>query len=366
MDIQAEQSEATSPAVTGLAARRPTMKTLADHVGVSRQLVSLVLRDLPGASDDTRKKVLAAAKEIGYYPDASARALRGRRTFRLGVLFTMHQPFEVDLVEALFESAQKLGFSLILGPLTKDRSSATVIAELLGQRIEGLFVLAAEGGGGFASGLPESIPVTMVGGPRSTEARDDLRVDDAAGTRMLVEHLIELGHTQIAYVNGGNGPGSTVRSGAYEKAMNAAGLGDRIDVVEGDYSEEGGSAAAIELLHRAHLPTAIMGANDRSAMGILGTLVRHGLWVPEDMSVVGFDDSTLSRLPYVQLTTVGFTPRDLTDRAVAAMVTRLETPDAPWLEHKEIPHLVVRTSSGVPRADGAPLPTPKFFHLPVQ
>jgi DNA-binding LacI/PurR family transcriptional regulator len=349
VNVQREQPEGISTARKAGVVERPTMKTLAEHVGVSRQLVSLVLRDLPGASEETRAKVLAAAKEIGYYPDASARALRGRRTFRLGVLFTMHQPFEVDLVEALFGSAEKHGFSLILGPLSKERSASKVVAELLGQRIEALFVLAAEGGGSHVSDLPANIPVIMVGGPRSVESHDDLRVDDAAGTRMLVEHLIGLGHTRIAYVSGGEGPGSAVRRSAYEQAMAGAGLEHHMDVVGGDYSEEGGSRAAIEILNRKPLPTAIMAANDRSAMGVLGTLVRHGLRVPEDISVVGFDDSTLSSLPYVQLTTVGFKPRNLTDRATAAMVRRLEDPSAPWLEHKETPHLVVRTSSGPPR-----------------
>lgn len=353
MDNEPGRTPGVQPKQAAGAAARPTMKTLADHVGVSRQLVSIVLRDLPGASEETRRKVRAAAEEIGYYPDASARALRGRRSFRLGVLFTMHQPFEVDLVEALFEAAEKRGFSLVLGPLTRGRGQPQVLRELLGQRIEALFVLASEGGTDRTSGLPRNIPIVTVGGPRSAEPHDDLRVDGALGARLVVEHLLGLGHRRIAHVSGGEGPSAAARRAAYEAAMAAAGLAQCIDVLDGDYTEEAGSAAALEILARDSLPTAIMGANDRSAMGILGTLVRHGLRVPEDISVVGFDDATLASLPYIDLTTVGYRPQDLADQAIEAMIRRLDSPSSPWLEHREPPHLVVRSSSGPPRQSAA-------------
>ena len=116
----------TGPPSVETAAGRATMKDVADRVGVSRQLVSLVLRDLPGASPTTRQRVREAASELGYYPDTSARTLRGRRSFQLGVVFTMHEPFEVDLVEALLTEAAERGYSLVLGPLTAARPERLV------------------------------------------------------------------------------------------------------------------------------------------------------------------------------------------------------------------------------------------------
>ncbi|WP_129660504.1 LacI family DNA-binding transcriptional regulator [Rothia halotolerans] len=348
--------EETAPVGGASRTGRPTMKSIADRVGVSRQLVSIVLRELPGASDQTRRSVLAAARELGYHPDASARALRGKRTRRIGVVFTMRQPFEVDLVENLFESARERGFSLVLAPITPRRGQEAVMAELLEQRVEGVIVLAAEHGGAEIRGLPDGVPALMLGGPRSDSSPDDFRVDDGIGTRLVIEHLVGLGHSRIAYVTGGDGPNGETRRAAYEEAMASHGLTGSIDVVPGRYTEEGGAEATLRILSRERLPTAVVGGNDRIAMGVLGTLIRHGLRVPADVSVAGFDDASLARLPYVQLTTVGYDPARLADLAMAGMIRRIEEPNAVPVRHREAPHFVLRSSTAGPRAEDAGCP----------
>ncbi|MDN3311187.1 LacI family DNA-binding transcriptional regulator [Microbacterium oryzae] len=324
--------------------QRPTMKDVADRVGVSRQLVSLVLRDLPGASAETRRRVRDAAAEMGYYPDSSARVLRGNRSFQLGVMFTMHEPFEVDLVEALLTGAAERGFSLVLGPLTPARSHRDVIPELLGQRIEGLVVLAADGGGARIDSLPDRIPVVQLGGPRSDGPVDDVRADNAVGIRLLVDHLVHLGHRRIAHVTGGSGPNAESRRRQYQRAMRCHAL--EADVVEAAYTETAGARAAEALLARESRPTAIIGANDRCASGVLATLVAAGVTVPEEVSVVGFDDSSVARLPYTQLTTVRHDPVRLACAALDALIGRIDEPDAPVVEHRETPELIVRRTSG--------------------
>lgn len=323
------------------------MKDVADRLGVSRQLVSLVLRDLPGASEETRRRVRAAAVELGYHPDASARLLRGRRSFRLGVLFTMHEPFEVDLVEALLVDAADRGYSLVLGPLGPNRTQESVVADLLGQRIEGLIVLATDGGSAIVSGLPPRVPVVQLGGPRSPEPVDDVRVDNAHGVRLLVDHLIGLGHKRIVYVTGGAGPNAVERRDAYAGALDGRGL--QPEIIDGTYTEQGGFAAAEVLLARDDLPTAVMAANDRAAVGLLSTLVRHGVRVPEDVSVVGFDDSSIAALPYIELTTVRHEPRVLAAQAMDAIIDRIEKPTASVVTHRAAPQLVVRGSTGLAR-----------------
>jgi DNA-binding LacI/PurR family transcriptional regulator len=323
------------------------MKDLADHVGVSRQLVSLVLRDQPGPSAETRRRVQAAAEELGYHPDASARLLRGRRSFRLGVLFTMHEPFEVDLVEALLVDAAERGYSLVLGPLGPSRPQRSVIADLLGQRIEGLVVLAADSGAATIDGLPARVPAVQLGGPRSLDPVDDVRVDSAIGIELLVEHLGGLGHERIAYITGGEGPNAADRRDAYLEALRRRSLTP--DVIESAFTEEGGSAAAEALLAREALPTAIMAANDRTAAGVIATLVRRGVLVPEDVSVVGFDDSSIAALPYVGLTTVRHDPRALAAQALDAVIHRIDEPDAPIVARRDAPELIVRRSTGPAR-----------------
>ncbi|WP_200941030.1 LacI family DNA-binding transcriptional regulator [Microbacterium sp. Root53] len=322
---------------------RPTMKDVADHLGVSRQLVSLVLRDLPGASEETRRRVRAAAEELGYHPDDSARVLRGHRSRRLGVLFTMREPFEVDLVEELFAGAAERGYALVLGPLSAARSQRTVLAELLGQRIEGLLVLAAEGGSATIDDLP-GIPLVQLGGPRALETADDVRVDDTAGIDLLVEHLAGLGHRAITHVSGGDGPNARERRLAYEAAMERRGLA--LDVVPAAFTEDAGARAAQDLLARKRLPSAILAANDRCAAGVLGTLVRAGVRVPADVSVAGFDDSSIARLPYTQMTTVRHDPARLAGAALDAIVRRIDDPDATTVRHLEPPLLIVRASTG--------------------
>lgn len=341
----------TGPPSVETAAGRATMKDVADRVGVSRQLVSLVLRDLPGASPTTRQRVREAASELGYYPDTSARTLRGRRSFQLGVVFTMHEPFEVDLVEALLTEAAERGYSLVLGPLTAARPERLVVPQLMGQRIEGLIVLAADGGSSSVSDLPERIPIVQLGGPRSKGPVDDVRVDDEAGIALLVDHLVSLGHTAIAHATGGSGPNARARVEAYEAAMRRSGL--LPDVVESAYTEEAGSHAAEVLLTRSELPTAVLAANDRCASGVLLTLVSRGVAVPADISVVGFDDSSVARLPFVQLTTVRHDPVRLASEALDAITARIEDPTRPTVAHRDAPSLVVRRSSGPARAGGA-------------
>jgi DNA-binding LacI/PurR family transcriptional regulator len=332
----------------GVPEQRPTMKDVADKVGVSRQLVSLVLRDLPGASGETRRRVREAAQEIGYYPDASARVLRGRRSFQLGVIFTMREPFEVDLVEALLGEASVRGFSLVLGPLTSERTLRSVVAELLGQRIEGLVVLATDGGGAHISGLPERIPYVQLGGPRGDQPADDVRVDDQVGISLLLDHLVGLGHREITHVTGGEGPNAAERRSEYCAAMISRGLTP--DVVEAEYTEEAGARAAGALLSRPALPTAILAANDRCATGVLATLVRRGVAVPEDVSVVGFDDSSVARLPFIELTTVRHDPRRLAAQALDAISSRIDSLGADRVTQRDVPELVVRRSSGPARS----------------
>lgn len=322
---------------------RPTMNDVAAHVGVSRQLVSLVLRDLPGASPQTRERVLTAARELGYVPHQSARLLRGSRTRLLGVMFSMHEPFEVDIVEHLFGAARRHGHSLVLGPLSATRPRDDVTAELLGQRVEALLVLSAGEGEAVVEGSLGGIPVVQVGGPETTVPADDVRVDDAVGIELLVDHLAALGHGRVVHVSGGRGPNARSRRDAFELAMRARGLVP--EVVEAAFSEDAGYSATTALLRRDHRPTAIMAANDRCAVGVLAALAHHGLRVPGDVSVTGFDDSSVASWAFTQLTTVDVDPAELAQASVDAALRRLADPCREPVRRTITPGIVVRTST---------------------
>ncbi|MCI9889444.1 LacI family DNA-binding transcriptional regulator [Micrococcales bacterium 31B] len=316
------------------------MQDVADQVGLSRQLVSIVLRGVAGASDESRERVLTAAREMGYYPDDSARLLRRQRSRQLGVLFTMRQPFEVDLVDALYAESERLGYTLALSHMGPGRSQRTAIDELMRQRIEALIVLAAEHGAETITALPPSVPALLLGGPRAEGEHDDVRVDNAAGVRLAVEHLRRLGHERIAFVGGAPEPNAAERLAGF-----AAALGSEADVVTSDYSESGGHAAALAILARDDRPTALVCGNDRCAFGVIETLVRAGVRVPHDISIVGFDDSSLARLPFVDLTSVRPGAEHMAALALEAIDARITGPDAPVARHRVAPTLVVRGST---------------------
>jgi DNA-binding LacI/PurR family transcriptional regulator len=172
---------------------------------------------------------------------------------------------------------------------------------------------------------------------------DVVRVADDVGVAAAVEHLVGLGHRRIVHVDGGNAPMAADRRAGFLAA--SADLDAR--VLPGGYDEAAGSAAARELLR--DLPTAVVAANDRSAIGLLDAFVRAGVRVPQDVSVVGYDDSALARLAHVDLTTVSQEGHLQAERAVAAALERLDEDREDATESVLAPRLVVRGSTAAPR-----------------
>ena len=330
---------------------RPTMKDVADRAGVSRQLVSMVLRNKLGPSAAARDRIMTAAHELGYHPDLSARLLSQRRSYQIGVIYTMHQPFEVDLVECLFLAAASAGYSLVLVPLFPGRTQMTADAELMQQRIDALIVLATDDGLATVSELSLQLPTVQLTGPVTHLRADDVRVDNRQGMRLALDHLADLGHRHICHVDGGTGPNAAERRESYAERMRELGFGPEIDVVTCAYTEEDGAQAARTLLTRDSLPSAVLCGNDRSALGLIETMVRAGLRIPEDMSVVGYDDSNIASLSFLSLTTIRHDPRRLAELAVAAVVDRLDShSQLPPTQIRVAAQLVVRNTTAPPRS----------------
>ncbi len=323
------------------------MRDVAERVGLSRQLVSIVLRGAPGASEESRERVLAAARELGYHPDDSARMLRRRRSGQIGVLFTMRQPFEVDLVDALHRHAAARGYTLALGAIGAAQSQQEALDALMRQRIEALVVLGAEGGAELFEGLPAGIPALLLGGPTASEPHDSVRVENERGIALAVEHLVALGHERIAYLGPRSGPNAAERLTGYLDAMRRHRLDP--EVRSSDPTEAGGHRAALSLLGRgSDRPTALVCINDHCAIGALQTLVRRGIRVPEDLSIAGFDDSTAAALPFVELTSVRPDPDRMAETAVETLERRLADPDAAPVPRRVTPTLTVRGSTAPP------------------
>ncbi len=333
--------------------KRPTLQDVADRAGVSRALVSIVIRGAKGAGEQTRERVLRAAREIGYRPDARASLLRRSRSRLLGVQFGLRHTFHADVVEGIYAAAEPLGYDIALSAVTPGRGEQRAVDALLADRCEALLLVGAEAPAARLAELAQRLPVVSVARRVREGAVDVVRSADDQGIREAVAHLAGLGHRRIAHIDGGTAPGAPAdRRRGFRTAMRRCGLADDAAVVAGGAAEEDGAAAARLLLARRPRPTAVVAFNDRCATGVLDAFLRAGVRVPEDVSVVGYDDTRLARLSHVNLTTVAQDIPSLARQAVERAVARLDGDDSGPADVVIAPRLVVRGTTAPPAATG--------------
>ncbi|MGW3417611.1 LacI family DNA-binding transcriptional regulator [Streptomyces phaeochromogenes] len=328
--------------------KRPRLEDVAARVGLSTASVSLVLRGVSGPSERTRQRVMKAAADLGYQVDRNASLLASRRSRLLGVMVDIHSPFHAELVEYLHTAAEAVGYDLVLSTQTRSRDEHTAVETLLAFRSEALILLGPTAPADTLAALDRKSPVIAVGRRIADAALDVVRSADDDGVGQIVAHLVGLGHRAITYLDGGKGVIASDRRRGYRTAMRHHGLDAHIRVLHGDHTEGAGERAARKLLDGDVLPTAVVTYNDQSAIGVLAALARAGVAVPGQVSVVGYDDDTLSRLSCFNLTTVSQNAEEQARHAVAAAVERL---DHGRTEPREVvlpPHLVIRGTTAEP------------------
>jgi len=331
-------------------APRPRLEDVAARVGLSPATVSLVLSNAPGPSAQTRRRVLAAAGELGYRPDRTASLLARRRSRLLGVLLEVRNSFHAELVEDLQAASEHAGYELVLSTVTRTRDERRAVEALLDFRCEALILLGPDAPPARLAALGRQLPVIAVGRRVAADGVDVVRTADDQGVAQEVAYLAGLGHRAIAYVDGGTGVIAGDRRRGYRTAMRRHGLAGHVRILPGDHTEESGLHAADVLLRQPELPTAVLAFNDRSAVGLLDAFNRAGVDVPGSVSVAGYDDSPLARLAHVQLTTVSQdTPRQA-EQAVAAAIERLGDGRPAAREVVLPPRLVIRHTTGPPRS----------------
>lgn len=325
---------------------RPTLADVAQRAGVSRALVSIVMRDAPGASDATRLRVRQAADELGYRPDQRARMLRSQRANLLGVVFTAGQEFHAGLIDGVYLAAKSRGFDVLLSCVTPHHDEGEAVRTLLDDRCEALVLIGSELPVRQLADLDATLPVVVMA--RKVRGVDAVRSDDVFGAELAVSHLAGLGHSAITFLDGGRAPGAAERRKGFRKAT--AALQVAASTVDGGSTEREGATAATALLASASsLPTAVIAFNDRCALGFIDVAIRAGVRVPQDVSVVGFDDSPLAGLAHVDLTTVGQDSVRLAELAVVRAVERIDLPAVGAVDAVSEPRLVVRGSTAPTR-----------------
>lgn len=333
------------PAASPRRVARPRLDDVAVLAGVSTATVSLVLRDRPGPSRDTRERVLTAAEALGYRADQSASLLARRRTHLLGVSMSLTNPFHAELVEDIHLAAFGRGYDVVVSPLTGVRDERQTALRLVDQRCEALILLGPSLTRRELETLAGHTPVVVVGRRLTAQGVAVVRAADDRGVAAAVRHLTDLGHRRVGYVDGPRGAIATLRREGFRRAMRQVVGEVDLVVVSGGDTELAGMEASLP--HGAGAPTAYVCFNDRCALGVVDQLRGVGLDVPRDVSVVGFDDSPVARLRTVSLTTVSQSPVTMAAAAVDAAVDLVDggahgsRPDV-VLE----PPLVVRTSSG--------------------
>ncbi|GAA1834967.1 LacI family DNA-binding transcriptional regulator [Pseudonocardia ailaonensis] len=338
-----------------MAGKRVRLGDVAAAVGASPASVSLVLRGAPGPSAEMRERVLEAAQRLGYRPDRAASSLASRRSRLIGLLVDVRSPFHADVAAHLQDAAEARGYDLVLSTVTPSRGEDRAVETLLDSRCEALVLIGPDAPADRLGELAATVPLVVL--CRRLEpvsvAPDVVRTADEVGTALAVEHLHLLGHSMIAYVDGGPGTVARDRRDGYLHAMAARGLAPR--VLPGAGTPPGteiiGIRAAEALLDGGELPTAVVAFNDRTAVGLLDTLSRNGIDVPGEVSLVGYDDDPFSRMAHVDLTTVGQDTEALAGRAVEAVVARLDGGREEAAPEQVLdPYLAVRRTTGPRRA----------------
>jgi DNA-binding LacI/PurR family transcriptional regulator len=304
------------------------MDDVAARAGVSRALVSLVMRGSPKVSAEKREAVERAAAQLGYRANAHARGLASRRTRTLGVLLSdLHNPFFAEMYDGIEQAATAAGYRVLLGTGNRRPSrEESTLDSFLEHRVDGLLLLSPRLPSYAIGQVALSTPLVLVGRSTRLAGVDTVTSDDRKGAEIAVNHLIELGHRHIVHLHGGNGAGAATRRAGYERAMRAAGLDDLIQSMGCDFTEEGGAAAAEDIFDVEDGEwdvTAVFAANDLAATGVLDACAHLDVPVPQQMSVIGYDNTTFAGLHHVGLTTIDQPRFEMGRLAVELLVERL-------------------------------------------
>jgi LacI family transcriptional regulator len=333
--------------------KSPTMRDVAEMVGVSKQTVSAVINNKPGITQETRDRVLAAIEELGYRPDSIARSLATGRTHTIAFIASdVSAPFIGRLAVAAEDYAYSCGYSLVLYNTHDDMGREAAHFTAAVQRgVDGvLFISATDQNTGLdvlqETGIP-SVAIDRVPVPYHGPS---VTLDNLETGCLAAEHLLSLGHTRIAHISGPQSVQmSRDRLRGFHQVLEAQGVLAGLSVEAADtWDYQAGCDAMRRILDNGHSPTAIFAAGDALAIGAMCAIREAGLRIPEDISVVGVDDLDLAAFQHPPLTTIR---QSITELAVLGLQLMFDLLDGNKPDQMNIvmePVLVVRQSTSAP------------------
>lgn len=327
---------------------------VAKEAGVSVATVSKVINNYPDVSDKTRKKVSQTIKELKYHPNVAARGLVKGRSWTVGVFVTnsFKNPFVSELLEGIKTALQNSGYDLVLLSTRFDDPGYSFVEHCLSRNVDGVVGFGVARNDPHLEELLDSdIPTMFVDADIRGRRAGYITTENKAGIMQAVEHLAQLGHSRIAFISGklDNAVGS-LRHEGFTEGMKKHKLPVHPDYVRvSDYSMEGGTIAMNDLLALKERPTAVVCTSDMMAFGAINVIHRNGLSVPEDISVIGFDNTYYSEIFSPALTTVNQNIPSIGSHAIENLIAMIENSDFAPSVVTEPSNLIVRCTTAKPR-----------------
>ncbi len=334
-----------------------SIKDIARAANVSHPTVSRALSHSPLVKGETAERIRQIAASLGYRPSAIARSLATKKTRTIGVVVTtIADPFIADVVSGIEEMANDHGYSVFLANsnANPDRE-VKVVHSFHERRVDGIVVTASRVGALYVpllSGL--KVPIVLINNQHPDEPDEfiySVMIDNIKASTQVMKHLIGLGHKRIAYIGDQAGfQSDTERFAGYRQALAFADYPFLPElIVHGDGKPEGGRQAMEKLLSLPTPPTAVFCYNDMSALGALRAIHQHGIKVPDDISIVGFDDLAIASYTSPLLTTVGQPKQQMGRMAMETMLKILSGVDAKT-NIKVSGELIIRESTASPKS----------------
>lgn len=322
------------------------MEDVARDAGVSRALVSLVMRDSPKVSPAKRTAVLESAAALGYSPNRLASRLASHRTKTLGVLFLdLHNSVFADIYDGITDGTAGSGNQVMVAVGSADpRTELDAVRSFVDLRVDGVILAGYTGSADDLAAALRGTPAVVITRELQVDCVDSVLCDDVRSGALAVEHLHQLGHRRIAHVDISDWLPYTARREGYLHAMKQFGLAPML--VHSDMTERGGRAVMEKFLASgAERPTAIFAHNDLTAIGIMEALAAHGLSIPRDVAIVGCDNIEVAASPLIGLTSIDQHAGELGRVAAQVMLDRIDGTAGPAVTRKLVPALLVRRSS---------------------
>ncbi len=333
-----------------------TIRDVALHAQVSVTTVSHVVNGTRFVSENARQRVNNAISELKYVPSAVARSLKNNQTHTIGMMIpNCSNPFFAELIRGIEDTCFAAGFNVILCNSDDDpHKQRKYIRVLTEKQVDGMIVFSSGGDSELSEALRETrMPQILIDREVEHVTADLVELDHEAGAWLATRHLLGLGHRRVAIITGplDLAPARYRRDG-YRRAMDEAGLPvNPTWEVEGGFTSELGHSAMQRLLALGHMPSAVFASNDLMAIGAICATTAQGLRVPQDVSIIGFDDIALATYSSPPLTTVAQPKHQLGSIAATLLMERIEDPDRPLRREILQPTLCLRRSTMAYAAD---------------